>query len=122
MEIVKNIFSKSLNNCIDAVFPPVCVSCEAMLEDVGRLCPQCWSEIQMIDKPICPITGTPLSFSSQLGMVSPAADMEKHSFDRICSAFLYEGIIQQLIHQLKFADRTDLAPWLAEWMYGFALE
>src|SRR4029453_14878152 len=28
----------------------------------------------------------------------------------------YSGVARQIVHRLKYNDRTDLAPWMARWM------
>lgn len=38
------------------------------------------------------------------------------SFDRLRSVAIHEGIVRDLVHGLKYRDRTDLAPMMAEWM------
>jgi len=37
-------------------------------------------------------------------------------FARARAAVVYSGIARRLVHELKFGDRTDLAPWIAVWM------
>lgn len=116
MEIVKNIWTSFHTT----IFPPVCLMCDALVIDTGQLCANCWAKIDILEHPLCPITGRPMEYGEQEGMVSVGALMQEYAFDRVCSVSLYSGATKRLIQLLKFADRTDLAPWLSQWMVNFA--
>ncbi|GHC76162.1 amidophosphoribosyltransferase [Limoniibacter endophyticus] len=60
--------------------------------------------------------GTPFEFDMGEGAISPAAIANPPDFDRARSAVYYSGPARDMIRGLKYHDRTDLAPWLANWM------
>lgn len=48
--------------------------------------------------------------------MSPEAIAAPPVFDRLRSVAVHEGIARDLVHGLKYRDRTDLGPMMAEWM------
>lgn len=85
---------------VDMLLPPTCAVCQVILargEDLG-LCPSCWKDLPRWKKSHVPLPRLPLHLDS---------------FD---APFLYEGAARDLILQLKFADKTELAPVLAPFM------
>ncbi|QFI67453.1 Competence protein F [Sinorhizobium alkalisoli] len=70
----------------------------------------------MIERPYCEVLGLPFAFDPGAGAVSPEAIADPPVFDRLRSVALHQGIARDLVHGLKYRDRTDLAPMMAEWM------
>jgi ComF family protein len=60
--------------------------------------------------------GTPFTHDMGEGAVSPAAIANPPPFARARSAVAYQGAARQIVQNLKYRDRTDLAPWMAAWM------
>jgi len=105
-----------IHSLVDTVLPPTCLSCDAVVARQGGVCPHCWSQLQFIEKPVCPVYGTP--FSQDLGpqALSAQAIADPPEFDRARSVVIYEAVSRSIINGLKFSDRSDLAPWMARWM------
>ncbi len=100
----------------DAVFPPGCAHCHVRTGRHGALCPSCWSELRLIERPFCEVLGTPFQRDPGAGMVSAEAIANPPAFDRLRSVAVHDGIARDLVHALKYRDRTDLAPMMAGWM------
>lgn len=100
----------------DIVFPPSCANCHCRTGRHGGLCPRCWSSMRFIERPFCEVLGTPFSHDPGPGMLSAEAIAHPPVFDRLRSVALHEGIARDLVHDLKYRDRTDLAPMMAGWM------
>lgn len=49
-------------------------------------------------------------------MVSAEAIANPPNFARARSATVHANIARQLVSRLKYGDRTDLAPWMSDWM------
>ncbi len=98
------------------VIPPVCLACDAHVGDQGSLCPQCWGEMLFIEKPYCAVTGAPFGFDIGEGSLSADAIANPPVFARARAVAQYDAVARKLVHGLKFSDRTDLAPWMAQWM------
>jgi len=100
----------------DVVLPPACPGCGALVGGHGALCAECWANISFIERPICPILGTPFSYEMGEGIVSAAAIADPPRFDRARAAVLFDDLARSLVHGLKYRDRTDLAKMMARWM------
>ena len=100
----------------DLVYPPVCLGCGALTERHGGVCATCWKGLSFIEKPYCPILGTPFSHDMGNAIVSPEAIADPPHFDRARAAVLYDGVARSLVQGLKYRDRTDLARTMAAWM------
>ena len=98
------------------LFPPVCTGCRRLLARPGALCGQCWSKLVFLEKPWCPVMGTPFSHDMGEGFLSAEAIANPPPFARARAAVAYTGVAREMAQGLKFSDRTDLAPWMARWM------
>ncbi len=98
------------------VLPASCLACPSGVSRQGVVCPSCWSQLRFIERPFCEILGTPFSYDLGAGALSAQAIASPPAFDRARAVVLYDPPAQRLVQGLKFSDRTDLAPWLAQWM------
>ena len=98
------------------LFPPLCAGCDAIVEQTGTLCPQCWSRIRFLEQPWCAALGTPFAHDFGEGALSADAIANPPDFDRARSAVVHEGVAQRLAQALKYNDRGDHAPGMARWM------
>jgi ComF family protein len=98
------------------VLPPACPGCGRILSDHGAICISCWQGLHFIERPYCEILGTPFSHDLGDGIVSAEAIANPPPFDRLRAACLYDGVAKNLVHALKFRDRTELAGMMAHWM------
>ena len=102
---------------LSALFlPPNCLACDTIVERQGAVCARCWVDIEFIEKPFCNVLGVPFSYSMGDGALSAEAIANPPPFDRLRAVALYRGTARQLVTSLKFADRADLAPWMADWI------
>ncbi len=106
----------------DLVLPPACPVCRVRLGSTGGLCADCWQGVRFLERPWCERLGTPLPIDLGPGILSAAAVADPPAFARARSAVAYEGPVPDLIHALKYGDRTDLAPMLGAWMARAAHE
>lgn len=105
-----------LRGLFHLVYPPACAHCHDHVASHHALCPGCWGEMRLIEKPYCPVLGLPFAHDPGEGMVSPQAIAHPPVFDRLRSVALHEGVARHLVHDLKYRDRVDLAPMMAGWM------
>ncbi len=116
MRVIAGLSLRMATGLRDIVFPPGCAHCHVRTELHGALCPACWSKLRFIERPFCEILGTPFGYDPGAGMLSAEAIANPPVFDRLRSVAVHEGIARDLVHNLKYRDRTDLAPMMAEWM------
>lgn len=111
-----------LTGIADLIFPPRCITCDALREQHGPLpfCPSCLEKIRFIRSPLCPRCGLPF----------PAAEGEDH----LCGDCLtsekpyavarafgeYEGTLLTAIHRFKYRGRTGIGEILGRLMADFA--
>ena len=98
------------------LFPPVCAGCRRYVSQPGVLCGQCWPKLRLLERPWCPVMGTPFSHEMGEGFLSAEAIADPPPFQRARAAVAYTGVARQMVQGLKYQDRTDLAPWMARWM------
>ena len=106
----------------DTAIPPGCLACEGRVDVPGTVCAPCWTSLRFIDRPYCEVLGLPFAFDLGPGALSAEAIAARPPFQRARAALVYDGAARTLVTQLKFADRTDLAPWMARWMWRAALD
>ncbi len=115
-QVIPSAVKAKMGSLVDVLLPPTCLACETIVGRQGGTCPSCWAELQFIERPYCTIFGTP--FSRDLGpdVISAQAIADPPDFDRARSAVLHDQVSRKIVSGLKFSDRADLAPWMAEWM------
>jgi ComF family protein len=102
----------------DLLVPPLCLSCHAQLASHDALCPGCWGKIDFIRPPLCDRLGLPMPFDTGGTMISAAAAADPPDYDRARAVARFDGVMRELVHDLKFRDRHDarrlFGRWLAE--------
>ena len=117
--LVSKHWQTTLRSAENLLFPPVCMHCDFTVHKSGLLCPECWSQIDHIEKPLCAVLGIPFSYDLGEGALSAEAIANPPSYDSVRSVVHYNNVAKSLVHALKFSDRIDLAPWLAKWMVNW---
>ena len=111
------LFSRSVTNeLFGMLFPPICAGCDKHVAQPGTLCGACWRQVRFIEKPYCPVLGIPFSHDLGAEILSAEAIADAPPFERARSVAVHEGVIRDMVHRLKYNDRTDLGPWMAGWM------
>jgi ComF family protein len=98
------------------LFPPACPGCGRMLARHSALCQECWQSIVFIERPYCEVLGIPFSHDLGSGILSAEAIANPPDFDRLRAVCTFNGTARNLVHALKYRDRTELAPMMALWM------
>lgn len=101
---------------VDLVYPPTCPGCRVSTGSHRSLCPACWQGVRFIERPYCEVLGSPFSHDLGAGFLSAGAIADPPLFDRLRSAAIHDGVVRDLVHGLKYGDRTDLAAMMAGWM------
>ena len=109
-------FTTGLARVVDLIMPPVCLGCHTHLGGLGALCPKCWSTITFIRPPLCDRLGVPMPYDTGGVMISAAASAAPPAYDRARAVASYDGLMRDLVHDLKFNDRHDLRQLLGRWL------
>jgi ComF family protein len=72
--------------------------------------------MHFIAEPFCEVTGVPFQHDFGDKMVSAEAIADPPPYRRARAVVTHDGAARQLVQRLKYGDRTELAPWMAQWM------
>ena len=100
----------------DVVLPPLCLACRMPVQGHGGLCAACWREIDFIEQPRCDRLGIPLPYPAGEIIVSAAALASPPDYGRARPVARYDGVMRNLIHDLKYRDRHEGVSLFAGWM------
>ncbi len=98
---------------LDALLPPHCLTCEAEVGEQGRLCEACHATLAFLSGPLCAHCGVPLATPAPL---CPGCEAQPPAFAAARAALRYDAAAQRLLLPFKYADRTELAGFLARQM------
>ena len=103
---------------LDAVLPPRCLSCGALVETAHALCSECWPKVRFITEPLCAACGMPFEFEVTAGTLCGACASSARPFGRSRAAIAYDDGSRGFILAFKHGDRTEatraFAPWMAQ--------
>ena len=108
----------------DIVVPPVCLACQIPLARHHDVCGTCWRDIRFIRSPLCDRLGLPMPFGSSEGpgeepgqaMVSAGAVADPPAYGRARAVAAFDGVMRDLIHGFKYADRHDACRLFGTWL------
>lgn len=100
----------------DLALPAQCLACQRYVARQGGLCPTCWSDLRLIEKPYCVQLGIPFAYDLGANALSAEAIADPPPFDRLRAVARFDTVARSLIHGLKYRDRTELARWMGAWM------
>ena len=107
---------RGLSAVLNALFPPLCVSCRGRVSEPHSLCASCWSAISFIEEPFCASCGTPFDIDPGGETVCGPCLAKPHDFARARALFRYDEASKPLILTFKYGDRLDHAPAFARWL------
>jgi competence protein ComFC len=99
---------------LDLLFPQWCIGCG---REGDYICPSCRQLLVSIVPPVCPRCGRP----QPEGILCPGCVNWSAEIDGIRSPFIFDGVIRQAIHELKYRNLRTLAAPLAVLLYDFLL-
>ena len=102
----------------DFIMPPVCLVCNDALGAHDALCGRCWQSISFIRPPLCNRTGLPLPFDAGGIQLSAAAIANPPLYDRARAVAHFDGVMKDLVHGFKYADRHDGRRLFGRWMHA----
>lgn len=100
----------------DLLIPPACLACQRPLHSHDAVCAGCWTQIDFIRAPFCERLGIPLTFDIGGPMISAAAEANPPDYDRARAVARFDGVMRNLVHDLKFRDRHDPRRLFGRWL------
>lgn len=101
---------------IDALLPPLCLSCGSEVAEPGSLCPQCWSAMVFLGDPACACCGLPFELDPGDGVICGQCARRTPRYARARAVLRYDDASKALILRLKHADRLEGVEAFARWM------
>lgn len=106
-----------VGHLLRALYPPSCLTCDALVTTEFGLCGPCWRDTHFIAGLVCDLCGAPLP-GEDPGHPVHCDDCLTlaRPWDRGRSALLYRDNGRRIVLSLKHGDRTDLARPAAGWL------
>jgi ComF family protein len=105
---------------VDALLPPLCLGCHAIVDTPGSLCAPCWAKVSWLAPPLCSCCGLPFEFDPGIGapddLRCAACLRDAPAFARARAVFRYDEASRNLILAFKHADRIHAAPAFGQWL------
>lgn len=109
----------------DVVYPKECVSCKNKITHYAvddLICFDCWTNIKENTPPFCIRCGRHLDKKNLTKNVCPECTRKEYHFDRAFSPCIFEGPVQELIHEFKYNGKDYLAKPLSRLLLNFISE
>lgn len=107
-----------LQQILNAILPPRCLKCGAVLHEDDGLCPDCFNQITFISKPYCQRCGHPFESAPAAKELLCGDCIQKPQspfrFNR--SALKYDDESKAMLLNFKFNDKTENAVVFAKWL------
>lgn len=111
-----------LARALNLVFPPQCLSCDALVTEHGTLCLECWHQTRFITDPYCAACGLPFDYALGKDALCGECMRERPDYGRARSVFRYDEHSRHLVTRLKYSDQTQLAGIYGAWLERFGRE
>lgn len=104
------------------LYPPHCLTCDAVVTTDFGLCGTCWRETAFISGLVCDKCGTPLP-GDDIGAAEYCDDCLTlaRPWSQGRAALLYKDNARRMVLALKHGDRLDLARPAARWLLRSAM-
>ena len=99
---------------LDLLFPRWCINCGREGE---YICRDCSKLLSVLKPPICPKCGRPQDNKQ----ICRDCINKRTDIDGIRSPFIFEGVIRQAVHKLKYDNIRALAEPLAVFLYNYLI-
>ncbi|MBM3546683.1 MAG: ComF family protein [Alphaproteobacteria bacterium] len=110
-------FGKRLGRAaLDALLPPLCLSCQAIVDQPGSVCAACWSRLSFMGEPMCRRCGLPFPHDVGAEAECAACIADPPPWERARAVFAYDEASRGLILGFKHADRLHGAPAFGRWL------
>ncbi len=118
---------QALKDLANLLYPPACVLCHKSQEDSpgatsgeGLFCNACRQNMMRCDAPVCQQCGIAVAAAFDAVVKCRECLARPRLFELARAPWQYRGAVQQVVHQLKYAQRWRLGNWLAEDMAAVA--
>lgn len=94
---------------LDVLFPPICHICHSFIPDASKIhiCKLCLEKLSQIPSPICSICGIPFIGVGNNHFCGNCV-ANPPDFNSARGAFIYDGVLRDLIHSFKYNNLSHL--------------
>jgi ComF family protein len=109
------MFSTVKELALQILFPPKCMSCDIYVSKMGSICGECFMQMKILSAPECSSCGEPFAYDVSYGEAVHCDICLTHQPQFNCAKALwaYDDLSSKIIKRFKFADKSELAPYLA---------
>lgn len=101
---------------LNILLPPRCLGCHTQVASPGKLCGDCWSNIQFIHPPYCQCCGFPFEYDvGEEALCGKCLD-SRPSYDAARAVYVYDDESRSLITRFKYADQLQGIETFSRWM------
>src|SRR3990170_1419817 len=101
---------------LNAVLPPRCLKCGAVVDAPGTLCAGCWAAMRFLAPPLCACCGYPFEFELGEAALCGACARDRPPYGRARAVLRYDDASKAVVLGFKHGDRTDGAPAYGRWL------
>lgn len=96
-----------LQTLLGLFFPKICLSCDERLSESEQfICSICFNSLRFLED-ICPICGAPETTEN-----CNVCKTNEFLFDKARSVFMFNKIVQNIIHEFKYNEMTRIAKFM----------
>ncbi len=107
----------SLQEVIRAIYPPQCITCNALVATEFGLCPDCWRDTPFVSGTVCDKCGSPVAGDRPDETVICDDCLQiARPWSQGRAALLYRDNARRIVLALKHGDRMELARSAAPWL------
>lgn len=108
---------RGLQLVLNALLPPRCLDCGAVVHGDTALCASCWPRLDFIGPPFCACCGFPFAFDpGPAAALCAACIAHPPAYRRARAVLSYGEASRRPILDFKHGDRTGLAPAFGRWL------
>jgi len=108
-----------IKNFLQVVFPPKCLSCyELVSGEIKGLCSSCHAKIMFISDACCHICGKAFGIDLSQGVVCASCLVQPPIYDCSRSLIKFDLGSKNIIHALKYYDKTILIKFFASLLHS----
>lgn len=108
LERLPALAAQLLRETLLLIYPPTCAGCALALTSDKLFCPDCFSTLDLISEPYCPLCGIPYTAEATTSHLCSDCFESVYRFDRARAAGFYQGLLREIIHRFKYGGQTFL--------------
>lgn len=121
---ILTLSKEGLGALLNLVYPPVCGICDKKLtkaqEENISICAGCLDEIKRNPAPYCAKCGRSLCGLTTRVEICWECSKREFYYERSWSGFIYEGVVKEALHLLKYSKKLSLSSLFCSLLIQFA--